>query len=278
MAAVAFSATTVVFGGGPLLALARGGAKLAFLLLGPAVGIALFVLGVPDRAAIWVATWFMVAIYDSLVSRNLSIWSAGLTATAITTGALVTVFGLVCVKQGLNPIAVLSIEIDHFIALISKQGAQVPFERDAVLRVWPSALVLTTAVTLWLAVLAEKGMRRMAGLPRQGHVETARGFKVPDFLVWPSILFLAGSFLAKKYPLVEVVCQNGLNVVALLYFFQGMAIVAMGMDRLRAGPFFRMFSYVLLVGYLALGVSALGFADFWLNLRSRFSKKTHEIV
>lgn len=278
MTGAAFSATTVVFGGAPLLALLRGAPRVAFFLVG-LLGVAGFAaIGSFDRAILWIATWALVFTYDFLISRGLTIWSAGLTATAFVTGTVVTAFGVWCLKLGIHPTAILAQNLNEYLDLAASQGAVLAMDRDMILKLWPSALVIMTAVTLWLAVISERGMRRLASLKQNVTSELPRLFRVPDFLIWPGILCLAGAFLAKQYPVVDTICRNGLNIFVLLYFFQGMAVIAIAMDRLRAGPFFRTFSYVLLVTYLFLAVSLLGFADFWMDFRNKLSKKSHEIV
>jgi len=278
MTGAAFSATTVVFGGAPLLALLRGAPRIAFFLAGLVGAAGFAAMGAFDRAILWVATWALIFTYNFLISRGLSIWSAGLTATAFVTGTIVTAFGVWCLKLGINPSAILSQNLNEYMDLAASQGAVLSMDREMILKLWPSALVIMTAVTLWLAVISERGMRRLASLNQVSTQEIPRLFRVPDFLIWPGILCLAGAFLAKSLPLVDIISRNGLNIFVLLYFFQGMAVVAIAMDRLRAGPFFRTFSYVLLVTYLFLAVSLLGFADFWMDLRNKLSKKSHEIV
>jgi hypothetical protein len=64
--------------------------------------------------------------------------------------------------------------------------------------------------------------------------------------------------------------SNVFNVALILYFFQGLAVTEVFLLAMRAGLFFRLFTYFILIGQLFFVVSAIGVIDFWVDFRRRF--------
>lgn len=98
-------------------------------------------------------------------------------------------------------------------------------------------------------------------------------WKLPFAGVWVVIAFVAlllGTFYGLEVPLAKVVAINGLLIAALLYYLQGLAIVAFFLDKKNVRPLLRLAVYVMLLVFiqpLGFFVVGLGFFDSWWNLR-----------
>jgi uncharacterized protein YybS (DUF2232 family) len=101
-------------------------------------------------------------------------------------------------------------------------------------------------------------------------------FRVPDPVLWFAMVAILGAFVKHGRPWLEVISLNALNVLAVLYFFQGLAVIASAFRVFKIGPFWQVLWYFVLVVQLFLMVSLLGFVDFWLEFRERLTRKPAE--
>ena len=87
-------------------------------------------------------------------------------------------------------------------------------------------------------------------------------------MVWMVIAF--SSALIFGLSPVKMLAANALIVLATLYLFQGLSILAFFMKRQDFSPWWRMLCYVLTVLFLkfvAIFLVAVGFFDTWFNFR-----------
>jgi uncharacterized protein YybS (DUF2232 family) len=99
-------------------------------------------------------------------------------------------------------------------------------------------------------------------------------FRAPDACVWMMIVAILGAFLKHDFSEIKVVSTNLLNVLVVVYFFQGLAIVSYVFEALKVSPLWRGIWYLLILVQLFLMVSLVGFVDFWLEFRERLSRKS----
>jgi uncharacterized protein YybS (DUF2232 family) len=89
---------------------------------------------------------------------------------------------------------------------------------------------------------------------------------MPEWFIF--VLLATGFLLLLPEPLVRTVCLNLMLIWALLYFCQGVAVVASWFQSFRAPVFLRVLGYFLMfVHPLFLLVIILGLADIWLDFR-----------
>lgn len=98
-------------------------------------------------------------------------------------------------------------------------------------------------------------------------------WRSPEPLVWCFILSGFSLFLL-GWEIVKTLCLNLLLVLAVLYFFQGLAIVAYYFHHKHVPFFLRSLAYVLIVfeQFFTLFVVGLGLFDLWGDFR-RLKKK-----
>jgi hypothetical protein len=71
---------------------------------------------------------------------------------------------------------------------------------------------------------------------------------------------------------LEILGVNIVNVMTVLYFFQGLAILEVSLRSFRAGALTRAALYIILVGQMFPLVSAIGLIDYWVDFRRRLRK------
>lgn len=95
-----------------------------------------------------------------------------------------------------------------------------------------------------------------------------RGFKSPEYLIW--VLIAAGFGLMAPTGLITIPALNLLMLLAVIYFFQGLAVLLTVTDRSSMSGFFKFMLAMLLFlqPYLAAVVAAVGVFDFWGDFRT----------
>lgn len=124
-------------------------------------------------------------------------------------------------------------------------------------------LLLCILPTLALIRWNPKGFLRRAGIGR----DFLRKWKSPDWLVWLTILCVVPLVFDLDY--LSPIARNCIKPLLLIYFFQGMSILAYFLDSLRLRGPFRIPIYFFGVVVLYPMVVSFGFFDLWLNFRSR---------
>ncbi len=134
------------------------------------------------------------------------------------------------------------------------------------IRIFPGLMIIGTLLLTWVNFMAGRLLiiRRMELPP---HLANLKKWKAPEFLVWVVIAF--GFCAALPFSPVRTIGINGLMVLALIYFFAGLSIVAYWFDAKAVPPFFRLLTYLLIAfqQYLGLLVVGLGFFDLWFDFR-----------
>ncbi|MGZ3657461.1 MAG: DUF2232 domain-containing protein [Bdellovibrionota bacterium] len=108
-----------------------------------------------------------------------------------------------------------------------------------------------------------KGFLRRTGIGR----DFLRRWRTSDWFIWPALL--TGLFLLVDVPPLTIVAKNLTYPILLIYFFQGMSILAYFLDSLRLRGPIRVIYYGTAILFLPLMVVSFGFFDFWIRFRSR---------
>jgi uncharacterized protein YybS (DUF2232 family) len=146
--------------------------------------------------------------------------------------------------------------IDRFLAEI----------QPLIVQILPAMITASTLFVVWINVLIARPVlkRRLLSYPDFGPLNL---WKAPEYLVWGVIgcglaLFLPGSA-------INTIGQNGLLILMMVYFFQGIAIVSFYFEKKRLPRFIRFFLYTLIAvqHLILLAVIGLGFFDIWVNFR-----------
>lgn len=154
--------------------------------------------------------------------------------------------------------------------LIKAAGENVAVTAEQIQAQLPGSLVSLFILFFGFAIGLERKAHHLFKLPFERFAGQLRplDFKVPDFFLWV-VLFGILFSIFDQVRWLQIVGENVITVGLAIYFFQGLAILEVFLLFLRVHPFLKFFTYFTLVGQLLLVISALGFVDFWLDLRKK---------
>jgi uncharacterized protein YybS (DUF2232 family) len=136
----------------------------------------------------------------------------------------------------------------------------------------PALVSASTLFVTWISILLARPVltNRSLFYPDFGPLKL---WKAPDYLVWGVIG--CGLSLFLPHTTLKIIGLNGLLILLMVYFFQGIAIVSFYFDKKRLPRFVRVFLYTLIAlqQLILLAVIGLGFFDLWINFR-RSGKQT----
>jgi len=134
------------------------------------------------------------------------------------------------------------------------------------IRTLPALYVASTMFVVWTSLLLSKPIFRTRSVPYPDF-GALNQWKAPEYLVWVAIacgilLFLPGKSL-------KVIGLNGVIVMMMVYFFQGIAIVSFYFEKKQFPMMLRVFLYSLIAlqQFLLILVIGCGFFDMWINFR-----------
>jgi uncharacterized protein YybS (DUF2232 family) len=149
------------------------------------------------------------------------------------------------------------------VRLISQTLDQI---HQVLVKIIPALVTASTLFVAWSNLLLAKPLLRSRALfyPDFGPLKM---WKAPEALVWVVI----GCALALFIPMtpMKIIGSNGLLILMMIYFFQGIAIVSFYFEKKRFPRFIRFFFYTLIAlqQLILLIVIGLGFFDMWVNFR-----------
>lgn len=125
-------------------------------------------------------------------------------------------------------------------------------------------LLLCIAPCILLIRWNPKGFLHRAGIGR----DFLRKWRSPEWLVWPAV-FSVTFFLFDDVRYLSPIARICMKPLLLIYFFQGMSILAYFLDSIRLPGPIRVPVYLLMSTLMYPMVMSFGFFDLWLNFRNR---------
>jgi hypothetical protein len=165
--------------------------------------------------------------------------------------------------------AVLHTNIEAFLKPVMEMNAPFQFDANDLILLMPAIAVMSWLAAVYLSVLFER--REASSLRPQ-----LATFRLPDAFVWLAIGALLGSFGHFQGHGLQVLSTNVLSVCALLFFFQGIAVVARSLEALRMTVFWQWAFIFLIVVQLAWLVSIIGLVDYWFDFRGRLERRAEQ--
>jgi hypothetical protein len=126
-----------------------------------------------------------------------------------------------------------------------------------------SILLLCTIPCVAMIRWNPKGFLRRSAIPR----DFLRKWRSPEWLVWVALFCLA--FLIFEVDYLSAIANNLLKPILLIYFFQGMSMLAFFLDSLRIRGPIRLILYGFGIVFLTPMVISFGFFDLWFDFRRR---------
>jgi len=129
----------------------------------------------------------------------------------------------------------------------------------------PALVITNTALVAWINVILG---RQILLRFKWGEPEPPLYYwSTPEWLIFPVLAM--GFLLLVPVQLVRLASMNLLLVLALLYFFQGLAVIAAWFQRFRVPLIVRCIGYPLMFLHplFLLAITTLGLCDIWLDFR-----------
>ncbi|MBW2060957.1 MAG: DUF2232 domain-containing protein [Deltaproteobacteria bacterium] len=133
-------------------------------------------------------------------------------------------------------------------------------------RIFPGLMIIGVLLLAWINFMAVRWLLAWKGvLPH--HLADLKKWKAPEVLIWGVILF--GFCVILPIEASRSIGLNGLMVLALIYFFAGLSVVAYWFDLKAVPRFFRVITYMIIAlqQYLGLIIVGLGLFDLWFDFR-----------
>jgi hypothetical protein len=274
--AVLLSMTTFVFGAIPMRAVRLAFGRLPFWAGFALASAALALAGLPAYALLVFSLVIVVGVYTDVEEHGGSVFISGFTSVLTALGTTALCGGLWLHRAKLHLLDEVRALLAQFEAATVSANPAFTINADTFIQQLPSAAVIALVIGLGIALIGEARLLRWIGYPR---VESPAAeqrlsmFRIPDAFVWIAIAAVFGAFVKHGNSQVELISMNVLNVLVVMFFFQGIAIVSQAFRSFKVSPFWQGLWYILLVFQLFFLVSLVGFADFWLEFRERLARK-----
>jgi hypothetical protein len=277
------STTTFVLATIPLLLLRISAGASRFIIL---IGLTTIGFMAFHQAAIWIPFLIacsLVAIYQQARELDCGLAQSGLVSILGTSGLLAFCLGLYIHVTDLDLMTIVNEKTQLFVNAVKQIQPELTLETEKIAAQIPSAVIMVMMIALWLGLVGTKyfasrtkmqGFTGMSTLRIQQILETKlRDFQLPAFVIWIALPVIGATFIEFDLVEIKMIAGNLLNILLVLYFFHGLSIIAVFFRAYEVGIFWQAFWYIILTVHMFLLVSSLGFADFWMNFRSKIDKK-----
>ena len=271
--AVAMSITVVFLAPFPLMLLRRNGGRMSFFISTGIVGLLLCLLAPPVTAGYFLASAILALVLSEAEDQNLGYTNSFFVALLVLLGFGAMATGFAMNHYGFEPVSFFTDQINTGLSQLSLPSG-VSVDKGALIKQVPSALLIMVIFSIWINSILVTRFEMLLGWTAsfQRHKflnSELRGWKLPDFFVWIALLSIGGTFFEIEPMWLHWVAANVLNVVIMLYFFQGLAVIVNFFTVKKVSPLWRAIAYVLIFSQLFLMVAFIGFADLWLEFRKR---------
>ncbi len=270
--AAVFNWATVLLAAGPLRALRLSTPFWVFWPVAAMLSAGMWVAGIPVAACTFAAVVLVVGLYTEIEAWGANRGAAALGSMVALVAAVGTGFGAWCRSLKISPLTWISKWVEPMVVKMKEVYPALEVDVDVLVSQTPSALVIMGLLVLAIAVLSEQTWLRFAD-SRVAATSKWTDFKVWDVGIYALMLALLAALTRHEIKLVSVIGVNALNVLVLLYFFQGMAIVFKAFDTFSVGVFWRVLVSFVLIFQLAILVAVVGVADYWLEIRNRLARR-----
>ncbi|KYG60800.1 DUF2232 domain-containing protein [Bdellovibrio bacteriovorus] len=271
---ILLSMLTVVMGAPLLRVLRKAYGPLAFWILGLVATGAAWLLNAQPLALFLGSVWMTLGAYMELEQKGVGWWISGLASVAIGSAAAgLGLFGALQ-KNGINTYAEVQKLMEQFSAQVQKMNPAVKLDPAILVQQVPSAIVILLIITLGVGLIFERRVFSWLNLPREKIASQLKllEYRVPDFMIWVAMTAFLLTMVSFGGKATSILAVNIVNVVIVLYFFQGLAVLEVFLNSMKAGVFMRVLTYIILVGQLLLVLSVVGLIDYWVDFRARLNK------
>lgn len=271
---ILLSMLTVIFGAPLLRVLRQAYGPLAFWILGLfATGVA-WLLNAQPLALFLGSIWMTLGAYMELEQRGIGWWISGLLSVSV--GSMATGLGIFGAfkKNGINTYAEVQKLAEQFSQQVQNMNPAVKLDPAILVQQIPSAVVIVLILALGVGLIFERRVFSWLNLPREKTASQLKllEYRVPDYVIWIAMIAFLLTMVSFGGKATAVLAVNIVNVCIVLYFFQGLAVLEVFLNSMKAGVFTRVLTYIILVGQMLLVLSIVGLIDYWVDFRGRIRK------
>lgn len=270
--ALLLTAMTGFLGGVPLRGLRLVVGSTIYWAVGLLSSAALGMFGMWALGLIFLSLVTVVGLFSELEERGLPLVSSAISSVIITTLMLAGGFAFWVSQKGATWYQILLNMVESFLATFPKWAGAVNIEAKEVLAQIPSMVIVVLIMGLFMALLFQRVVMAMAS-QRRGPMHRLSRFALPDSFIWVLVIGIGGTFLSTKWAWLQPLGMNLLNVAGVAFFLQGLAVVISYFATFKVGTAWQVILLVVLITQLFVLVAAFGLADFWIDFRSKFSKR-----
>ncbi len=247
--------------------------KAYWLGLSSAVVLSFAFISHPIAAALAILA-SLVGLYTDAEEAGSGFFASGFFASLTTSSFSLVAAAFWATKKKVDLIQVAHANVEQVLAQVKAINPQINWTTESLVYQVPSAFVIFLLASLAVSVIWDKRLGKLLGLGNwESSARSLLGFKTPDLLIWISLAAIAGAFGQQKYMAVQNVSMNLVNVLALVYFFQGLAISKHFFTLYRVSRIWQSVGFFFMLLQLFPLASLLGFTDYWVNYRTRFNKQ-----
>ncbi|RYZ78084.1 MAG: DUF2232 domain-containing protein, partial [Proteobacteria bacterium] len=173
--------------------------------------------------------------------------------------------------SGIQNLAAAEGLVKEFTVELAKANPKATLDAGLLVQLIPTAVFAILIVSLGVGLIFEKRVFNWLKIPREKTASQLNllEFRLPDFYIWIAMGAFLLTMVNFNVKALEVLGLNIAYVSAVLYFFQGLAILEVSLRSMKAGAFMRAGTYLILVGQLFPLVCAVGLIDYWVDFRKR---------
>lgn len=271
---VVLTGFTLVLGAIPMRVIRKAYSRRAYWFGMAAVILLSFVYISPVIAIGLALLTSLVGLYTDAEEAGSGFFASGFFASLTTSSFALVAAAFWASKKKIDLVQVAQMNVEQFLAQVKAINPQVNWTAEALVYQVPSAFVIFLLASLAAALVWDRHLGRAMGIGFwKSTSRNLLGFKVPDVIVWISLFAIVGAFGQQKYLVIQNICMNLVNVLALVYFFQGLAVTKHLFTINRVSRIWQTIGFVFLLLQFFPLASVLGFSDYWVNYRTRFTKQ-----
>lgn len=280
--AVLMTALTYILGAPPLKVVRRKLGRAGYWALTTLLSVGLYVLHAKMLGVAFFSLVVLIGVFDEFEEMGFSFSLSALFTLLINSLLSGGAFALWVFYSGPKWSQTILTSIETVLKPVVELNPRIQINYFDLMLQLPSIAIISWMAALYVAILLESRMLGTGATATDGASVAPSmrpqlaTFRLPDICIWVFIASLLGAFGGTHVQTLEALAVNALNVCVMLFFFQGIAVVAKFFESMRLNAFWQTLFMALIVIQLFLIVSVLGLVDYWIDIRARLVKRSEQ--
>lgn len=215
----------------------------------------------------------LVGVFSEAIKNKISIlWSGFLGClSAVGVGAVSLSFW--SKSTGIRFLDLVKEEIEQMSQLVGQNGTKLIIDSEMLFRQLPSGAIIIMILTLSLIIKFGHKFAENKYFKSDLIDKFDKDFTLPGFYIWALLIAILGGLLKNSSGWIQTISLNALNILIVLFFFQGMSVIGCFFRIYRIGQVWQAIWYILFIFRFILVVSLIGFSDYWVGYRERLVRR-----